>query len=420
MSSVSLPSLSKKVLPSRPLFKNRAFIFLLTAGLFANLAFSLYIISETWYVLNTLQQPKRLGTILVFATLPRLLLMTFAGVLGDRYSRQRILTVTLFARSLLLLGILPVFYYNYLNFSVLCIFTVLFGALDAFYWPISQTLMTELVSKEQLVRANSLSMMIYNITSLTGPILAGIILTFFSYGIIFLTTSIMLIFSALIIYCSVQTKSASHEPRKERQDSSFLMDFKQGLTYVKSIPFLLIMMFASIIINLLIVGPLSIGIPFIAKQTLHGDVLSLSYMETAFAVGLLGGATLISITQLRRKRPLVQMSSIGCLALCVLLLSQVHMLWQCLILLSVAGIFLGIVNSLGPALVQEQTDPIMMSRVQSILATGSMGFVPLSFALMSVLLSSFSIHTILLYSGAALFIFILCICISSQSIRTMN
>lgn len=196
---------------------------------------------------------------------------------------------------------------------------------------------------------------------------------------------------------------------------------KEGIVYVKTVPYLLLTMATSIFVNLLLVGPLNIGLPLMVDQHLKGDVLSLSYLESSLALGMVAGAFLTGILNIKRKRPIISLSLIAVLSFLNIFLSQMTALWHGIILLSLAGVCLSISNIIAPSLVQEMTEKRMMGRVQSLMSTASMGFIPLSFALVSALLSSgLSIDMIILYSSIALTAFVLTVLWRSKTIRTID
>ncbi len=70
------------------LFRNRTFLLLLIAGIFAVVGFSMFLTTTTWYVVTVLGSASSLGLVLIAATVPRLLMMTFGGVIADKYKKN--------------------------------------------------------------------------------------------------------------------------------------------------------------------------------------------------------------------------------------------------------------------------------------------------------------------------------------------
>jgi DHA3 family macrolide efflux protein-like MFS transporter len=189
-----------------------------------------------------------------------------------------------------------------------------------------------------------------------------------------------------------------------------MLELKEGINYIRSFPFMLMLMGMSIIVNLLLAGPLNAGLPILVKTLFHGDVLALSYLEISIALGLTAGAVVVGILNISRKRGALAMGLVVLLGIAIGSLSQIVFLWQGIALMFAAGFFLSFSNILTSSLIQQMVRPDMMGRVQGVLSTASMGFIPISYALVSVLLSiGISISTLLLISCTIMVVFVLSI-----------
>ncbi|WP_265181692.1 MFS transporter [Geomicrobium sp. JCM 19055] len=73
---------------TKSLFRNRTFVLLLFAGFFTIASYSMFITTTTWYVVTDLGSASNLGVILIAATLPRLIMMVFGGVLADTFKKN--------------------------------------------------------------------------------------------------------------------------------------------------------------------------------------------------------------------------------------------------------------------------------------------------------------------------------------------
>jgi DHA3 family macrolide efflux protein-like MFS transporter len=90
---------------------NRRFLILWLGSGLTSLAFSVYLLSESWYVVQKLDRESWLGIVMMMTTIPRVLLMTVGGVLADRVLRSKILSVLNVSRSIMILALvaLPLF-----------------------------------------------------------------------------------------------------------------------------------------------------------------------------------------------------------------------------------------------------------------------------------------------------------------------
>lgn len=364
------------------LLKNRKFLYLWIASIFSSITLSLYIVAEEWYVVKKLGMSESLGWVMVATTIPRILFMSIGGVIADRFSRSTILFLSDFSRALLVAGMVLLLLFDGLSFWILTIFALLFGTLDAFFWPARDALLPSIVEKEQLTRANSLLSTTSYISMVIGPVIAGLAITWWSFEGAFSIVAILLFIAGLIIFRIKD--SPSHNEEKEY---SAWNEFIEGFRYVKTSTFLVTLMAVSAVVNFFFSGALMIGIPLIVDELLRGDAMDLSFMESAFAGGMLIGGIVVGALNIRKKRGLLALLFLLVPGLLMIFLAQITLLWQGVLLLGIMGTFLSLTNIPVISLMQEQTDPSKIGRVMAMLSMASMGLTPLSFGIIATLLS---------------------------------
>ncbi len=353
------------------LFKNRSFLFLWGSGMCSALSLSTYLFVEQWYVIHTLNQASYLGFVLMATLLPRIFLMLFGGVLSDRYKRSTIMRISSGLRISFIICLLVLLHADQLTLLTILGFALLFGSVDAFFSPANASLLPTLVSKEQLTKANSLIQTSNQIALFSGPILGGVILSYSSYSHVFLVIFGTLCLTLLFTYGIRESKI-----KRARQHSA-LFELKEGLHYVFHFQQLKQTLFLIICVNFFFFGPLLLGIPLLVHDVLQGNAMDLSYMQGAYQMGMLGA-----------------------LGLLLFLLSQVQQISLYLIVLLSLGVLSSIINIRIITFIQSQCAEQTMGRVMSVVNAASNGLVPLSYALLSFLLSfHVSITTIMLYCG---------------------
>src|SRR6476660_5352100 len=87
---------------NQSLFKNRTYVLILMAGIFAVMGFSMFLTTTTWYVVTELNMPSMLGIVLIAATVPRLIMITYGGVLADQYKKTTIMFSTNLIQAILM------------------------------------------------------------------------------------------------------------------------------------------------------------------------------------------------------------------------------------------------------------------------------------------------------------------------------
>lgn len=400
----------------KQVWTNARFLVLWLASAFTNLAFSVYLLTESWYVVQRLHHESWLGIVMMVTTIPRVVLMTFAGVLADRIRRSTILVYANGIRVVLIAVMVVLAAENSLSMSGLLGFALLFGVLDSFHNPASSSMLPNIVDKEHLIRGNSILQTTNQMCLLLGPALAGMLMKFASFEASFATAAILLLVAAVAVRFLRDEASTAGKER-----APFLRQLKDGLVYMKNFPLLLTIMSVSLIINLLVSGPVQAGLPVLVNHAFSGNVLVLSYMESAIAFGMMAGALLVGILQPKRHRAVLALFFVLLTGFGVALLSQIAAIWQGVALMFAMGFLIALCNVLIASLVQQMVQPDMMGRVQGVMGTASFGLIPVSFAIVSALLSSgIAISGVMLTAGILLILFMMIILATVKSIRTAD
>jgi hypothetical protein len=141
---------------------------------------------------------------------------------------------------------------------------------------------------------------------------------------------------------------------------------------------------------------------------LDGDTLQFSFLEGALAGGMLMGVILVGIINIQKKRGRFAMTGIGIMGIFYLLLSQVNIFWQGIVVLFFIGLSLAASNIPIMSVIQSLVEKEMIGRLMSLISTCSMGLIPVSYALTSLLLSiGFSISMIMLMGAVPLLLLVL-------------
>ncbi|PEF72466.1 multidrug ABC transporter permease [Bacillus pseudomycoides] len=395
---MSEPFISQQVQPkytSMSVFKNRAFLFLWLSSTSSFLALSTYLFAEQWYVIRSLGQESALGIVMMVTLIPRVLLMTVGGVWADRFKRSKIMLVSSFTRFLLVFVMITLLHLHLLNLWSLLFFALLFGILDAFFSPANQSLLPLLVPKEMLTRSNSFIQTSNQVAMFTGPMIGGWIITVSSFSVLFLFVACFLLITSAFTLC-IKEKNSSPSSKQ----ASTRQELLEGFQYVWNMPFLKSILFILMTINVLFFGPLLMGIPLLASEVLHGKAVEVSFLQSSYQGGMLGGALLIGLLNIRKNRGLSILILISFLGIFLSLLGQMYVLWQGILLLVMMGFMSSMINVPLVSIIQENSETDKLGRVMSFVNASSNGLVPLSYAFVSICLTfGTSISNILLCCG---------------------
>lgn len=226
--------------------------------------------------------------ILVFATLPGIIISPLAGALVDRWPRRIVMLSadlgsalsTLAIALLLLAGRLEV-WHIYLATGVSSIFS-------AFHWPAWSASVTLLVPKEHFGRAGGLMELAQAAGQIVSPLLAGLLLvTVQLQGVILIDFATFLFAVTTLLIVRIPQPERSEESAEQ---GSLLRDALYGWRYITARPGLLalLLFFAAIYLS---AGMIGVLIPPLVLSFASTDVLGV-VIGLAF-VGMLLGSLLM-------------------------------------------------------------------------------------------------------------------------------
>jgi len=241
-------------------------------------------VAQSWLVLRLTDSAFHLGLIGFLSYLPILLFGLVAGVTADRVARRETLLWTQGAAMLLALVLFALTWLEQIEFWQVALLAFLAGTVAAFDIPIRQSLLQELVGREDLPNAIALNSLAFNGARVVGPSIAGLILAGFGEAPVFLVNGLS--FFAVLVGLALMrpTRAAAADSRR-----SWSEEIRQGLDYVRRTPE------ARSILTLVLVAslfglPYSILLPVFARDLLEVGARGLGFMTGATGLGAVAGA----------------------------------------------------------------------------------------------------------------------------------
>lgn len=389
---------------------------MLAAGIFAMIGFSTILTTITWYAVKELQSSMALGYILVSATVPRLLMMTFSGMVADKFKKTTIMYYSNIAEAAVMVILYFLIINNQLSLIPLMILAAIFGMLDAFFGPACTSLIPKVVKQAQLQRANSLFQGGTQISFILGPIVAGMIMESFSIATSFYVALIFVFLSAIFVFPFFIKETEV----PERSNETPIKDIIEGFRYVKSSRFLITGIIILVTANFFGLGALSVGIPILVEAS-GGTPINLTYLQSSLGVGMLSGTVLLSIVTLTKVRGKITLFTLLAMLLIFLAFTQVTgLIWQ-IVLLFLIGFTYTIVYIPFITMAQEFSDEKVTGRVMSLIFLAMTGFDPISYVVISGLNTmDISIFNVLAISAIASIVVWLFILMNSKVYRTID
>ncbi len=135
--------------------------------------------TQGWLVIDLTNSAERLGLVIALQFLPSLLFSIPAGVLSDRYSRRNLLFFTQGGMAFLALAMFILVATGKIRYDLVLVFAFLYGIFNAMDLPVRQAFTVELAGKERYPGAIALNSFGFNVSRLTGPALAGLLIAGF-------------------------------------------------------------------------------------------------------------------------------------------------------------------------------------------------------------------------------------------------
>ncbi|WP_432980857.1 MFS transporter [Dactylosporangium sp. CA-233914] len=257
--------------------------------------------AQDWLVLQlSKDSATALGVVTALQFTPVLLLTLYGGQLADRFDKRRLL---LFANagSAVVATLLGVFVVTgVVTLGWVFVTAALFGVVSAIETPVRQAFVSELVNKDLLPNALSLSSATFNAARIVGPAVAGLIIAVLHdrTGPIFLLTAVLCTAPLL----SLARMSTTELYRVER-DAVAASEARtiDGLRYVWHRPDLSLAILLVLVVGLFGFN-FQLTLAVLARVEFRVDAKYFGLLTTAMAIGALAGALASSR---RRARPSV-------------------------------------------------------------------------------------------------------------------
>jgi MFS family permease len=356
-----------------------------------------YLVALPWVVLERTGSAVAMGTILMAAAIPRAVLMLLGGALTDRVSPRKIMIGTAAARTLCVAAIGLLLWFRVLQIWQLYVLGFAFGVADAFAFPAASAFLPSLVQREQLITANSVSQTTSQITMIAAPTPAAVVIKILGLAWAFFIDAVSFLFIIAALWSLPDPPKAHPAAAKPPVWKSILDAF----AYVRrDVPLRSLMLLAAML-NFCTVGPMGVGLPYLAKIKFGTPTAYAIVISAASAGGLLG-ALLAGLWRAQR-RGILLLSACVVISFCVGSVGLWSHLWAIAAAFFFMAISAGLANVQIVAWLQQRVEPAVRGRVFSVLMLASYGLMPMSLAAAGFLVA-FSLNIMFIIAGTAMLI----------------
>jgi len=382
-------------------FKSREYTLLIAAVSLSIFAEGMWAVVMALQVIELDNDPASLSLVATCLGAGLVAFVLVGGLAADRISQRAIIiaveTVNVIAVSTIaILGLTGA-----LRIWHMAVAAAALGIAAAFFFPAYSAILPRILPSEHLLAANGVEGVVRPVFQrAVGPAVAGLIVgaTFPSLGAVFVAV-LFAIGLTLLVATRPALKTPVHQPDQERPH--LLRDLRDGFVFMVRTPWLLwTLLFASMFV-LVVLGPIEVLLPFIAKQRFEDGAQTYGFILAFFGVGSALGALTVSSARLPRRYLTVMMTmwSVGSIPLVIVGITSSFPL------MAVATFVIGVTDGAGMViwgtLLQRRVPTEMLGRVSSLDFFVSLAFMPVSFAIVGPLSKVVSMQTIFLVAGIA-------------------
>jgi len=357
-----------------------------------------YLVAVSVYAYNVGGE-KAVGLIFLARLIPAALVAPFAGMLGDRFPRERVLLFTNLTR-IVLVGASAIGVFADADPWVVYGFSIA-ATIATTPFRSSQAALTPTLARtpEELTAANAVASGIESIAVFAGPALAGVLLAVASTGAVFTITALLIVVSAVFL---VLIRGAETErPPRQLDASTIAAERLAGFTTLGKQPSLRVMM-VLLTAQTAIFGAVQVFIVVIAIQLLDLGDGGVGYLNAAIGVGAFVGAVgALSLTGAKRLSPAF-LTGIILIGVPLMVIGITQNVAVTVVALALMGIGSSLVDIAGLTLVQRAVPDDILARVFGVIQMLWLASIGIGAAIVPALISWLGVETALIATGAVL------------------
>jgi MFS family permease len=291
------------------------------------------LVALNWHVYQLTKSPFALGLIGLFRGVPIILCSLAGGVLADAINRKRLMIVT---QSVMLTSAALLTAYTLAGVESVWPIYILSGfasAAAAFDVPARQALMPTLVPAEDFPNAVSLGILVFNVSTITGPALAGFMLAETSPAIIYglNTLSFVAVMTALVL----MRASGDPDLQSDRRNALSFGALKEGLNFVWHTPIIVQTMTLDFLATFF--ASATLLLPIFAQERLAVGARGYGFLAAAPAIGAVLTALVMARIGTFRKQGRLVVSSVAVFGVATAAFGVSTVYWFSWLMLAVTG-----------------------------------------------------------------------------------
>ncbi|GAA3160949.1 tetracycline efflux MFS transporter Tet(V) [Planomonospora alba] len=303
------------------------------------------------------------------------------GVVADRVPKRSVIITVQAVNLLAVAAVSALAFADAIRLWHMAVAAALLGAGSAFFFPAYSAYLPAILRPDELLAANGLEGALRpTLQQALGPALGGMVVgALVPAAGAAATAALHAGALALLLFLRPEPR-AEHAGEAGGERPGALADMREGFVFTLRTPWLLWTLLFACLMLLVVMGPIEVLLPFIARERFADGERMFGLLLTAFGAGGAVGSLVVSSWRLPRRYLTVMVIGWGAGNLPLVVIGHVTSFW-----VMAAGMFLiGFSNGAGMViwgtLLQRRVPPAMLGRVSSLDFFVSIALMPLSIA----------------------------------------
>jgi MFS family permease len=349
-------------------------------------------VGQALLVLELTHSGTVLGLVIGVRFAPLLLLSPWAGVVADRQDRRRIMLVTQTCAGLLALSFGVLVSTDSMRLWIVYVLAGLLGVVNAFENPARQTMIGDLVQRQDLPNAVMLNSVLVNVGRTFGAMLGGLAASFIGLAACFYLNSASFV-AVIATLLAMSYRPGPDRIRLSREPGQI----RAGLRYARHERDILVPL-----VMIAVVGTLAwefqVTLPLLATETFHGGSGLYGAMAAAMAAGAVVGG--LWSAALRPAPYSLAFAAIGW-GVAIIGAALAPNITVVFVILPFVGYGSVVFNAVSKTTLQLAASPAMTGRVMALWVMGWAGLTPVGGPIVGWIAEEFGARWSLLVGGVA-------------------
>ena len=359
-------------------------------------AFQMHLLVRSWFVFDLTSSALLVGAVGAAQGLPMLLVAPYAGVIADRISKRNIIIIGQIVALIGTLTIATIIYFDAIKWWHLLLASILQGTAFAVMMPARQAIVPEIVNRENLLNAISLSSAGGNLSRVVAPAIGGLMMGIIGIAGVYYTISILYFVSIVLIIPIKPTQLNYSKSNGQRQ--SYTSDILDGWRYIRSNEIVLILLAVGLI-TVLFGMPYNMLLPVYTTNVLDVGPEALGTLMSITGVGALIASLAMASLGHFKSKGLLLISCTIFFGIGIIGLGASTVFWAAIIMMLPIGVGQTSRMALNNTMIMIHSKPEMHGRVMSVLMM-EFGVMPLGSMPIAAIADYIGVDKALMISGA--------------------